>query len=342
MMRRARVSRGFFFALALLLKAGLPLHEALTCLERTERNSTSQKMIQRIKTDIGSGGMLSFAIQKYAPLVPPLAIHFIALGEQTGTLARNLDLTANHLQGLERSQQKTVSALIYPCFTAIISFCGIFLLAKIFLPNFIPLFNDFRGSLPLPTKILLWFVKMISSYTAWVGLFSLSALVLLALKKYRNRLDRLAVSIPFFGKLMKLTYAAELSRTLAASHAAGISMDKALGFYGQSLINTVFRSATMEMRLALIHGDSLAISFSKQRKLMPSYVSAMTSIAEKTGKMNDLLSRCAQMAEDEITDRLQRFTTALEPMVLGFLGVFVGLILTGVLSPLYKMVETLS
>lgn len=335
-MKPQRLPRGFFWSLTILLKAGVPLRQALESLEKTEHRPSFKEALLRIRLRVEAGAPFAEALRKITAC-PDFILHLVSFGEETGNLVKNLDLSARYLEEIQTTKQKTVSALVYPALIFLFSIAGIITLVKFFLPNFLPIFTELHGKLPFSTRLLIFLNGALSSH--WFFLILLGASI--GFFTIKKRTNRFALSIPVLGKFLKLLFAGQLCRTIAAAHKAGLSIERALGHFVQSISNDRFRSFVLDLRLALVRGESLS-DFLTGQTILPSYIGPMAAVAENSGKVSDLLSRCVTMVEEEIHDRLQRFTAMLEPTILAGLGLFAGFILTGIFSPLYKMVEALS
>lgn len=326
--------------LATMITAGLALPEALTILRTQSTNKMFQDMLQDIERQIVGGGTLADALAKYPDQFSSTYTALIRAGESSGTLDQVLTRLADILETQREFRSKVQGAMIYPVIIILGMTVVVFIMMTVVVPKLTDLYKDFNIDLPASTKLLMsmsgffvnfWWLMIIGG----IGFFSLFT-------KWRKTpegelvVDTLILKIPLFGELQKKIMLVEFTRTLGMLIASGIHILEGLQILRESLGNVLFRNAIGEIGKKVEKGFPLGDTFS-QYPIFPPIVSQMMKVGEETGKLDDTLSKLSKYFESESEHLVKGLTTAIEPIIMVFLGVGVGFIVISVITPIYNL-----
>lgn len=328
--------------LATLVGAGLPLVEALHSLAGQTASLTLKKIVTDVREKVEQGSSLNKALAGYPKAFPRLYINMIASGEETGSLDTVLDNMADYLESQLELKRKVVSALLYP--VLMLGFCVLVVIALLVfvVPNIVEIFEKEGTILPLPTRILIGVSDFIASYWWLVGFLSLAFIS--ALTTYyrspggRNKIDGLLLKLPVYGAIYTKVTTARVSRTLGTLLNGGVGLLAALEIVKNIVNNCLVSEALAEAKEGVREGRSLANELKKSGHF-PILLCQMVAVGEKSGHLEDMLTRAGKSYENEVNATLSGLTSLLTPVMTIFLGLIVLFIVVAALMPMMDMIE---
>ena len=332
--------------LALLLKSGISLVEALEILKGSAFTPSLRFIINSAIDDINKGQFLSSALEKFRSKIDNFFISVIKVGEYTGKLIQNLEKIAEELRKIERLRSKMISALVYPAFIIIVLIAVIILVIYFLFPRLLPVFQTLKVELPLSTKIFLNVSNFFLNYGYYIFLsFFVIFLIFLFLRRYykfRFYLHYLLLKIPLISNLLKKYSLAEFSRNLAILIESGLSIVEALNLAGESSSNLIYRSAILKMKEKISSGHKFLECFQEFPSLFPYNFIQMINIGERTGSLATTLIYLANYFEDEIDISLERMVNSLEPIILFIVATIIGFMAYSIIVPIYELSDKLT
>ena len=207
-------------------------------------------------------------------------------------------------------------------------------------PKLTELYKDFGISLPMTTQILITISNFVIRFW-WLMIFGAIGGGILFRKWKQTPLgeriiDTYMLKIPVFGNLQKKIILVEFTRTLSMLLSAGIHILDAFKTLKNSLGNVLYRDAIEDIGKKVEKGFTLGDTF-KSHKEFPPIVSQMMKVGEETGKMDDTLLKLSVYFQSETENLVKGLTTAIEPIIMVFLGVGVGFIVISVITPIYNL-----
>jgi len=328
--------------LATMLQTGIPLLQALKVLAGQIENITFRTRIDKVQRAIEEGSSFAEALARQGSFFPLLLIGMVETGETAGVLDTIMDRMAEHYEKQHDLEEKLRSATAYPLFISAVALIVIMLMIVFVLPQFANIFNSFGMEMPLFSRILFQIGKLAAA--CWPLFLLLPLLFYITLKNFtktdsrRLLVDRLKLRLPFFGKIYSQTAAARFSRSLSTLLASGITLYEALKLVDRVVGNLVFSQAIAELGDALTRGESLSAPLKDARSFPPLLVE-MIRIGEESGTLDYTLNKTALFYEREVTYLVDRLGSLLEPILLLAVGIFIGLIVYSVMSPMYQVFE---
>ena len=330
--------------LSTLLRAGVPVVDALTAIvEQTEDQRLAQVMAQ-IRRAVNEGSELHKALREHPKVFPNLYCNMVAAGESSGTLELVFQRLANFIESQVKLRSQVRSALTYPAIMITFAFLIVALLMTFVVPQLIEIITEQGGELPVMTRILQFISNMFVDYF-W--LFAIIA----GISVWRFRIwkatesgelswDRFTLGTPLFGDLIRKIVMARFARTLGTLMGSGVPLLTALDICKHVVDNAVFRGALEEARVQIRDGDSIAGPLKRSGEFPP-MVTQMIAIGEKTGEVEEMLDNVADAYETQVENKVSQLTTLLEPAMIVVLGAIVAAIVFAVLMPMLNMNESL-
>lgn len=329
-----------------MIDAGVSLVRALDVLGEQTENPKLKRILREIQTEVESGQTLSKAMQRYPRVFNNLFIGLIRAGEVGGVLEEALQRLSHFLEKDMELKRKVKAALTYPAIVVVVAILIVLGLCTFIVPKFIELFRDLGvKELPWMTQFLVDFSDFLK--TRWYIGLAMIVIGWLAIKYFgttrvgRRVIDRMKLKVPVFGKLGHRIALARFSRTLSTLLVSGVPILQALETVAGTVGNEIIAEAIMNARARIREGDKINEPLLKS-KMFPPMVVHMISIGEESGALDQMLSKVAEFYEGEVESALASLTSAIEPIMIVFLGVCVGFIVIAMFLPLISVIQNLT
>jgi type IV pilus assembly protein PilC len=331
---------------SVMIDAGLPLVQCLEILAGQQENKMFQKVLAATRASVEGGATLSAAMRAHPKVFDALYVNMVEAGETGGILDTILQRLSMYIEKSVKLKRAVQSASIYPIGVMSIAGAVVTLLLWKVVPIFSTLFAGLGVDLPLPTKIVIGLSNFIGSI---FGLLIVVAVVggIIGIKVWygttqgRFILDSIILKLPVMGLLMRKIAVARFTRTLGTLIASGVPILEGLDITARTAGNAVVERALQQVRKSLEEGKSLTEPL-KDSEVFPGMVTQMISVGEQTGAMDAMLQKIADFYEDEVDAAVKDLLTALEPIMIVFLGIVVGGVVISMYMPLFSLIGKLS
>jgi len=331
---------------SVMIDAGLPLVQCLEILASQQENKTFKKVLTNTRASVEGGTTLSAAMRQSPKVFDPLYTNMVEAGETGGILDTILQRLSAYIEKNVKLQRAVKTAMVYP--VGVLSIAGlviILLLWKV-VPIFATLFAGLGATLRLPTRVV---IAMSNAVGSWFGLLFLVAFagIIFALKTWYGTpggklvLDSLILKLPVIGILMRKIAVARFTRTLGTLISSGVPILEGLEITARTAGNAVVEQSLLKVRKSLEEGKSLTEPL-KDSQVFPGMVTQMIAVGEQTGAMDAMLQKIADFYEEEVDAAVKDLLTALEPVMIVFLGVVVGGVVISMYLPLFSLIGKLS
>lgn len=327
--------------LATMIDAGLPLVQCLDILANQTENRAFSKVLFSVKSGLEAGASFSESLRKHPKIFDQLYVNLVAAGEVGGILDTILLRLTAYIEKAVKLKRQVKGALLYPAIILIVALGVVAVMLGSVIPTFQEMYATFEGAtLPAPTQFViaisegfrsLWYVYII----VLVGL-ALTISWMLSNDKGRMLFDRILLRIPITGPLLRKVVVARFTRTLGTLLSSGVAILDSLDICARTSGNRVVEQAIANTRQAVSEGKELATPL-LQTKVFPSMVVEMISVGEQTGTMDQMLQKIADFYEEEVDVAVGALTKAIEPALMGFLGVVVGGLLIAMYLPVFEL-----
>ncbi len=333
--------------LSTMIDAGLPLVRGLDILAAQNPNKKFKDIITRVKEDVEAGSTFAEALGKHPKVFSNLYVQLIRAAETGGVLDVVLQRLSMYLEKMDSIKRKIKGALVYP---AIVIGVAVMVLAVVIIfvvPVFAEMFKDMGTTLPKLTQIVVDTSSFIRHNILFI-LIALGAIVfligLLYRRSYKVRrlFDAFLLRTWLIGPLILKTVIARFCRTLATLTSGGIAILDGLDITARASGNIVTEEAILDAKKAVSEGQTIAEPLSTRPKLFPPMVVQMIAVGEQTGALDDMLNKIADFYEEEVDIAVTALLSALEPLMITFLGATVGIIVVSMYLPMFKLISALA
>ncbi len=327
-----------------LISAGLPLEASLSALSEQTEDARLGQVLAEVRERVSEGSSLANALGEHKNVFSDLYINIVRAGEASGTLDIVLLRLADFLETQAALTSKVRGALIYPMFMFFIGGGVLFFTMTYVIPRIAKLFEESSSSLPLMTLILIKISDFLNNYILFILLF-IVILVFAALRfnkteKGQMFFDRLMLKVPVFGKLTSMVVISRFTRTLGTLLSSGIPLLDALEIGEAVMGNKVYGKTLQEVRISVREGASLAQPL-KESGVFPPLVTRMIAVGEQTGEMEAMLSKVADIYDQQVETMVSTLTSLLEPVMIVIIGAVMAFIVFAVLMPIFNLTSTI-
>jgi type IV pilus assembly protein PilC len=331
---------------SVMIDAGLPLVQCLEILAGQQDNKSFQKILNGVRGSVEGGATLSASMKQHDKVFDALYYNMVEAGETGGILDTILQRLSSYIEKNVKLKRAVKSAMIYPAAVLGIAASVITLLLWKVVPIFVTLFNGLGVDLPLPTRVVIGMSRFVGSiYGFLIFVFFVGACIAIKLwygtPQGRYALDHVLLRIPVIGLLLRKIAVARFTRTLGTLISSGVPILEGLDITARTAGNAVVERAINQTRKAVEAGRSLVDPL-KETDVFPGMVTQMIGVGEQTGAMDAMLQKIADFYEDEVDAAVKDLLTAMEPVMIVFLGVVVGGIVISMYLPLFSLISKLS
>jgi len=342
--KKVHISR-FTRQFATMIGAGLPMVQCLEILSQQMESKELRRVVGEIKESVQAGTTLSEALARHKKVFDDLFVNMVDAGEIGGALDIILTRLAIYREKADALTRKVKGALIYPAVVMTVAIGVTFIMLTYIVPVFAKMFSGLGAELPAPTQFIL-------SLSAFIRNNILTGIVLLILliiaykfysktDKGRYNIDWLKLRIPLIGDLIRKSAISRFSRTLGTLISSGVSILEALDITARASGNRVIHDAIKKSVLSIAEGETITQPL-KQCGVFPPMVTQMISVGEKTGGLDEMLSKIADFYDEEVDAAVAALTSVIEPVIIVFMGVVIGGILIAMYLPMFDIIGKIS
>lgn len=341
-----QVMANFYFQLAALMRAGVPLLRGIRILRDQTSHATLKNVLRDVHDRVEDGEGLGDALARHPKVFNEIAVNMSRAGAEGGFLEDALDRVSKFTELQNDLKARTTGALIYPAILATAGFSIVAVLIIFFVPMFGQMFDQLRrkGELPWATDFLLGFSETLQSYGVFIALGCVAGVF--ALVKWiqtptgRALFDRMKLKMPIFGPIFQALAVARFCRVLGTLLKNGVSILKSLDISRAATGNVALSAAIEAASQNITAGESLAKPLAKSG-YFPKTVVEMISVAEESNALDTVLVEVADGLENRTQRRLDLIVRMIEPAMLLVMAGMVLLVVIALLLPVLKMSSTM-
>jgi type II secretory pathway component PulF len=333
----------FFRQLATLVNAQVRIINALRILSRQVTSKKLKGLIEEIASEVEGGKSLSDALSNYPRLFPELYTSLIRAGEASGTLDKSLLYLAEQIEKDYDLKVKVRGAMMYPAFIIVVLFIVGTLMMVFVMPQMTAVLTESGAELPFTTKIIVatskffvgyWYIVILAAVGSVVGFR-----VFTRTESGRYLFDSMLIKLPGVGGFLQKIYLYRFAHHLSNLLAGGISIVKSLQLISDIIGNWVYRDIFLEAVSEVQTGRSLRDVLEAYPEIPP-LVYQMVEVGEQTGDLSGILSKLAIFYDKEVNNAIASLTTLIEPVIMVILGLGVGIMVAGILLPIYNLASS--
>jgi type IV pilus assembly protein PilC len=331
--------------LSTLIGARVPILQSLRILDEQITSKQLSHVVRDMIVSVENGESFSLALSKHPDVFGNVYVSLVRSGEASGSVAQALNYLSDQLEKDYNLRANVKKAFTYPTFVLSALLVVGILMFKFVLPKLIGVLKEQGGELPIVSKIIISATDFFEVY--WWMVLLLIALLVLGTRYYINttagqaQFDRLKIKLPLFGLIFQQIYLARFSRNLATLVSGGIPIIKAIQIVGDIINNTVYRDILNQVAAKVSTGSSISDALAGHPEF-PAITTQMVRVGEQSAQLDDILTKMASYYEKEVDDKVAVLSTLLEPIIMVILGIGVGILVAGVLLPIYNLASTVS
>src|SRR5579862_1960362 len=328
---------------ATMIDAGIPILRCLEILSGQSKDKVFKPIIEGITADVKGGLTLNESLAKHPNVFNKLYVNMIRAAEVGGILDKILDRLAGFLEYEAEVKSKIKGAMMYPVLVLIFSQLMLFVMFSFVLPKFKEIFNGMKVDLPSITQML-FSMGDFMNHNWWVILLAVASIIV-SIKVWgrtprgRFQIDWIKLKIPVAGDLALKMSIARFCRTFGTLINSGVPMMRSLEIVGETLANAVMIHAIEETRNSIREGNKLSLPLA-QCGLFPTMVTTMIDIGEESGRLSEMLVKVGDFYDTEVESTVKGLTSMIEPLLIMFLGGVVGFIAISIMTPIFKLVNS--
>ena len=329
----------FYTSLSVLLKAGIPLKDALGMMVEGVAKKKDKAFYTDLLTALVSGKSFSEVIRAQE-VFTEYEYQSIHIGEEAGTLPEVIDELAAFFQRKNEQRRNLVNVLTYPVIILATAFLVILFMLRMVVPMFQDIFRQNQVELPWITRVVVRISGLLESYGLWILLALLLALIgrrwITKNANYRRWRDRMLLKLPYMGRLIKSVYMAQFTRAIGLLTRSKVPVLNSIHLAGKMIEFTPLKEALDRVSDRILRGADLSEALS-EHPIFDKKMIALVKVAEETNQTAYIFERLHEQYSIEVQQRSKLLSTLLEPLIILIVGVVVGLILIAMYLPMFKL-----
>ena len=326
--------QAFTTELAIMLRAGLALDNALRVLIEMAAKPAVMQLLQQVLDDVKGGVPFSRALGRHRELFGDFYINMVRSGEASGQLSEVLTRLVEHLERLRALRESVVSATIYPMILVGVAVLSVIAMLGFVVPQFEKLFTDMGDALPLPTRIVMIAGRGFSDYGVFIGI-GIVLVVWLLMRWFRSPAGRswwqaLLLRMPLLGGLMLKYQLTLFARSLGTLLGNGVPMLSALHIASETVGNVRLRERLETIAPSVKEGGKVVQAMIATQIFEPIAIN-LVRVGEETGRIGTMMLELATILNREVETGIKRSLTLVEPVLILVLGVVIASIIVSIL-----------
>ena len=331
--------------LATLIGAGLPLAQSLRTVQEQTTNKRMQEIVQEIISDVEGGKSLSDSFAKHPEAFNKVYVALVSAGETSGTMDDSLKRLAAQQEKDAAMMSKIRGAMMYPSIVLVVIILVIGFMLFTVIPQVEGLYRDLNKELPLVTLVMIKTANFFSSLW-WLVILAMIiggyflAQYLKTEQGIRTK-DIFKLNVPLFKGMFRKMYMARFARTGQVLLRTGVPMLDMLRITADAVNNVIISESILRASDKVKGGKALSASLSNEDYFL-AMVPQMIKIGEQSGKIDEMMGKTAQVYEDELDEEIHALSTAIEPVLMVFLAIVAGTMVSAILLPIYSLVGNIN
>jgi len=332
--------------LSILMEAQIPLIESLNSLANQVTNSVLKSVTIQINNDIEAGLSFSDALSKYPAVFSDFFVNMIKASELTGRLDSSLSYLADYYETQDKLNSKVRNAMIYPIFVLVMFLVVIIIMVAVVIPQLEGIITESGitpDELPTISKIMFGVGGFIRDY--YLGIIMVIIVVVFIIINYfkseeaQGLASTLFLNFPVIGNFLKKLYISRFAETLSVLIKGGIPIVSALEISANVIGNNFYEDVIFKIAQGVKEGSNMSSLIMNYPDFFPPVVSQMIAVGERTGTLDSILDKISKNYTREVDELAGSLTEIIQPILIVFLGILVGLLVAGVIMPIYQIAQ---
>ncbi|MCK5113817.1 MAG: type II secretion system F family protein [Phycisphaerae bacterium] len=326
--------------LAVMIKAGISIRDAIAGIQEQVTNMRFQKMLLQVQQGVEAGTPFSQALARHPKTFSTLYVNMVRASEMSGKFSTMLERIATYQEQQAETRSMIKGAMIYPAVLFTLSVSAVIFLLSWVMPRFLNIFKGKEHMLPKPTKMLLAASDFLRNDWMFLigGFVALIVGLIFALRTDAGKLyfDKFKLKIPIMGRMFRAIYISRGLQTMGELVNAGVPMLETLDITADVSGNLLYRDLWLSVRDSVQEGDKIVTPL-KKSTLFPGSVVQMISAGEESGQLGSVLTDISEFYARELKETIKAVTSLIEPIMIVLMGGVVGFIAMSIILPVFKM-----
>lgn len=332
--------------LSILMEAQIPLIESLNALASQTVNSTLKSITIQISSDIEAGLSFSDALSKYPAVFSDFFVNMIKASELTGRLDSSLSYLADYYETQDKLNSKVRNAMIYPIFVLVMFLVVMIIMVVVVIPQLEGVITESGitpDELPTISRIMFGVGNFLKNY--YLGIIAAISVIAIVVVNYfkseeaQGLASTLFLNFPVIGNFLKKLYISRFAETLSVLIKGGIPIVSALEISANVIGNNFYEDTILKIAQGIKEGSNMSTLIMNYPEFFPPVVSQMMAVGERTGTLDQILDKIAKNYSREVDELAGSLTEIIQPILIVFLGILVGLLVAGVIMPIYQIAQ---
>lgn len=322
--------------------AGVPLLEALIMITKTQKNKRLRFALKGVTEFVQAGRTMSEAMKIYDKVFPDVMVQMVRAGEESGQISDIFARLAIQYDHISQIKNEIKRSLAYPKMVILVSIIAIIIVCAKIIPQFVGVFNEMGTELPAPTKFFIalsdfftskWYILLISAIIVFGGWFLFKRS-----EGGSKFIDKVRIKIPYLKDFEAQQAGSSFARTMSTLIHAGLNYTDALNITAETMENHIYKEKIFEMKKDIEKGTDFSKAVITQNAF-PEPLNQLIKIGEKSGNIEDMLDNAADYFEDEVKTTTMQLVSAINPIILIVLGIFIGMLVYAIYSPIFSVYQ---
>ena len=325
--------------LSTYLKAGIPLSDAMKILEKQTVKAEKKRVYSNIIYELSKGESFSSSLESQGNTFPLLLINMIKTAELTGDLTEILDDMRAYYESMDKTRKEAISAMIYPSILFVFAIGVLVFILSYIIPSFVKLFEQQNAKLPVITKGVLAVSSTLTNNKFTIvgvllGIVIVSILLYKNFKGFRKTVQIIAMKLPGVGRIIIYREVAMFTKTFASLLNHNVFITDSMSILSTVSNNEVFKEIVNDSLIRLSKGSKISDAF-EDKWAFPVVAYEMLVTGENTGKLPMMMGYVADYYETLHTNLVKRINTFIEPILIVFIAIIVGIVVISVIIPMF-------
>lgn len=330
--------------LSTYLKAGIPLIESIRILEKQTTKAEKKRIYSNIIYELSKGENFSSALTAQGAAFPPLLINMVKTAELTGDLPEILDDMRDYYESIDKTRKAAISSMIYPSILFVFAIAVLVFILMYVIPSFVKLFQQQNADLPAITKIVLSVSSILTANKyiilgILIGIVVTFVLLYKYVKSFRKTMQTIAMKLPGFGKIIIYREVTMFTKTFASLLNHNVFITDSMVILSTVSNNEVFKDIISESLEYLSKGAKISEAF-EDKWAFPIVAYEMLVTGENTGRLPMMMTYVANYYQDLHANLVKRINTFIEPLLIIFIAIIVGIVVISVVVPMFDFYGT--
>jgi type IV pilus assembly protein PilC len=328
-----------YLELSSLLQAGINLKSSFELITADQQKEKDKELYKGIQDAVLNGIHFSKALQQTGRF-SLYEVYSLQIGEETGKQIEVLQDLAKFYQNKIKQRRKIVSSLTYPCVVMTTSLGAVFFMLKFVVPMFGDVFKRFGGHLPWITEKIIGISQALeNNFFRFIILVALITAFIISVRKteqFRKISSQLLLRMPLVGGLVQKIYLARFCNSMRLLINARLPLLRAIALIRQMIEYYPIESSLQKVEDDIMNGQSLHQSL-QQFSIYPSKMIQLVKVGEETNQLDYFFGKISEQYIEEVEYKTSTISSMMEPLIIVFLGLIVGVILVSMYLPLFQM-----